>query len=233
MSARPPSAAKRPARSARNAAGTPERAAGSRAGGSAKDAAGSARPSIRPRRDSSGRILPPPGQHKPRIPWWVLLLILVFGTTVLVIVAEVKKSSAPTSASLLLAAAPGLTQKQPIDGIPCGTMEQVAYHVHAHLAVYVNGKQRLVPEGIGIALPRVTQSSTEGPFVVSGSCFYWLHTHTNDGIIHIESPAQQPFTLGQFFDIWGQALSTTQVGPAAGPVHAYMNGAPFTGDPRG
>ncbi len=39
---------------------------------------------------------------------------------------------------------------------------------------------------------------------MAGGCFYWLHTHTEDGIIHIESPVQRTFTLGHFFAIWGR-----------------------------
>jgi hypothetical protein len=38
--------------------------------------------------------------------------------------------------------------------------------------------------------------------------------------------------LGQFFDIWGQTLSATQVGPAAGTVVAFYNGEHYLADPR-
>ncbi|MHB8618721.1 MAG: hypothetical protein ACYDAG_03980 [Chloroflexota bacterium] len=139
---------------------------------------------------------------------------------------------APSSGSDLLGPAPGLSSHPTVDGIPCLGSEQVSYHVHAHLAVYVNGQPRTVPQGIGIAGPRKTQNSSEGPFVVAGSCFYWLHTHTPDGVIHIESPRKQAFTLGQFFDIWHQPLSPSQVGPAKGRVRAYVDGKPYQGDPR-
>jgi hypothetical protein len=108
----------------------------------------------------------------------------------------------------------------------------VLFHIHAHLAIYVNGKARSIPEGIGIPPPRQEDQSTEGPFVVSGKCFYWLHAHTDDGIIHIESPVQRTYTLGNYFDIWGEQLSATHVGPATGTVYAYVNGKPYTGDVR-
>src|SRR5689334_7158338 len=39
------------------------------------------------------------------------------------------------------------------DGIQCGPTEEIAYHIHQHLAIYVNGRQRLVPYGIGIGKP--------------------------------------------------------------------------------
>jgi hypothetical protein len=33
---------------------------------------------------------------------------------------------------------------------------------------------------------------------------YWLHTHDDSGIIHIESPVNRDYTLGQFFDVWNK-----------------------------
>jgi hypothetical protein len=60
------------------------------------------------------------------------------------------------------------------------------------------------------------------PFIAAGSCFAWLHTHSADGIIHTESPVTRTFTLGEFFDVWGQPLSSRQVGPAHRPVTALL-----------
>jgi hypothetical protein len=60
----------------------------------------------------------------------------------------------------------------------------------------------------------------------------WLHTHSADGIIHTESPVNRAYTLGEFFDIWGQPLGREQAGPAHGPVTALLNGRVFTGNPR-
>lgn len=31
--------------------------------------------------------------------------------------------------------------------------------------------------------------------------FYWLHTHDESGVIHIESPLRRAFTLGNVFDL--------------------------------
>ena len=119
-----------------------------------------------------------------------------------------------------------------VNGISCDTTEKVAFHIHAHLAIFANGQPVTVPYGIGIGKPWQVQQSTEGPFVVSGSCFYWLHTHTEDGVIHIESPVQRTFTLGDFFGIWGQPLSTSQAATAQGDVIAYVNGERTSGDPN-
>jgi hypothetical protein len=127
--------------------------------------------------------------------------------------------------------APPDTTGQPVDGVTCAAGEQVAFHIHAHLTIFVNGVAKQVPAAVGIAKPQVQNTST-GPFVDAGSCFYWLHTHAADGIIHIESPVRAAYTLGQFFDIWGVPLSSTQVGPATGLVTAFYNDQQWIGNPR-
>ena len=120
---------------------------------------------------------------------------------------------------------------QPVDGISCQTSEQTLFHIHAHLTVFVNGSPRQVPAAIGIPGAQVEQTSA-GPFVASGTCFYWLHTHAPDGIIHIESPVQRSYTLGEFFDEWGQPLGPDRVGPAKGKVTTIYDGQVYQGNPR-
>jgi hypothetical protein len=120
---------------------------------------------------------------------------------------------------------------QPVDGVHCQTSEQVLFHIHAHLTIFVNGSPRQVPAGIGIPGARA-QNTPQGPFIDSGKCFYWLHTHAADGIIHTESPVQRTYTLGDFFDEWGQPLGPDQVGPAKGHVTALYNGQVYRGSPR-
>lgn len=114
-------------------------------------------------------------------------------------------------------------QGQPVDSIPCQA-EMVQVHVHTHLAVFYDGKQIQVPAFIGMAP------------TPQGGCLYWLHTHGPDGIIHVEAgsasnPSGGHYTLGNFFHIWGEPLSGDQVGPFKGPVTAYVNGVPYSGDP--
>jgi hypothetical protein len=120
---------------------------------------------------------------------------------------------------------------QPVDGISCQTSEQTIFHIHAHLTIFVNGSARQVPAAIGIPGAQAT-ATAQGPFIETGTCFYWLHTHAADGIIHIESPVQRTYTLGNFFDIWGQPLGTDRAGPAAGHVTALYNGQVYLGNPR-
>ena len=61
----------------------------------------------------------------------------------------------------------------------------------------------------------------------AGACFFYLHTHSADGIIHIESPVTRTYTLGNFFDVWGRPLGSNRVGPAVGHVTALYNGRLF------
>lgn len=120
------------------------------------------------------------------------------------------------------ARAQSMFQGLPLDGIRCDTSEGAVQHVHAHLQLFNRGRAVGVPGQIGIP---------EG-----AGCLYWVHTHSDDGIIHIEAPVARTFTLGQFFDIWDMDLNRTQ----AAQLHASrghnlrvtVNGKLWTKDPR-
>jgi hypothetical protein len=118
-----------------------------------------------------------------------------------------------------------------VDGISCGASEQLVYHIHAHLAVFKNGQAYTLPAGVGIPGSQAQQTN-QGPIASGGSCIYWLHTHTTDGVIHIESPSKAIYTLGNFFDEWHQPLSETQVAGLSGKVTAFVNGKPWKKSPR-
>jgi hypothetical protein len=155
--------------------------------------------------------------------WWALALAAVVAIGGVAIFASGGGSGGSNASSTgktgpVLAPADASLTGNTIDGIQCLGSEQLAFHDHAHLTVFVNGSQRTVPAFIGIK--------------PDGSCLYWLHSHTPDGVIHMESPEQRTFTLGNYFDIWGQPLSATQVGPAQGAVTAFVDGKKVTGDPR-
>jgi hypothetical protein len=83
-----------------------------------------------------------------------------------------------------------------INSIKCDKTEHFNFHYHAHLDIFINGVSYLVPAGIGIRPP---------------DCIYWLHTHDVSGIIHVESPENRTFSLGQFFDIWGKKFNNSQI----------------------
>jgi len=125
-----------------------------------------------------------------------------------------------------------LADGQRIDGISCEGGEQVLFHIHAHLTIFVHGVPRQVPAGVGIAPPEEVERTGSGAFIANATCFMWLHTHSADGIIHTESPIKRTYTLGDFFDIWGQPLGRHRLGPARGVVTVVFDGKLFTGNPR-
>jgi hypothetical protein len=136
----------------------------------------------------------------------------------------------PAAPVLAPASAPGLRRK--VDGISDAAGEQLAFHIHAHLTVFVRGAPRQIPRGIGVVPPLELVATPVGPFVVAGSAFFWLHTHAADGIIHTESPIVRTYTLGNFFDLWKPPLGRDRVGPARGYVTAFFDGRRYLGNPR-
>ena len=130
-----------------------------------------------------------------------------------------------------LAPASSTAQGATVDGVECAPVEQLAYHIHSHLQVYVNGQSRTLPGAIGIVGPAPAQQTPRARSTRAVSPIYWLHTHTSDGIIHVESPTVRVYTLGNFFDEWGQPLSRTRVASAKGKVTAFLNGKRWRQDP--
>lgn len=111
---------------------------------------------------------------------------------------------------------------QPVDGIYCDQQEKTAFHIHAHLSMYINGKLVVAPANVGIVSDNLP-------------CFYWLHVHNPDGIVHIEAPAGHAFTLGNFFDVWSrqfQQLSYPYQLDVSQGWTTYVNGKLYTGDFR-
>jgi hypothetical protein len=90
---------------------------------------------------------------------------------------------------------PAATTSLAVDGIQCNANEQFLSHIHAHLDILVNGQLMYIPPQIGI---------------IPDKCIYWLHTHDETGVIHIESPVKRDFALGQFFDLWKSKLNNSQ-----------------------
>jgi len=110
------------------------------------------------------------------------------------------------------------------------------YHVHSFLGIIINRRQLALPEGTGMKYPGGDITYAGFPnwteYVESGGCYYYLHTHDASGLIHIESPQSASqgtslYTLGNYFDVWGRVLSTTQVGPYTGTVRAYVAQVPL------
>ena len=115
-------------------------------------------------------------------------ILIVLGAAFLL----AQPSSSPTGNSIAVSNSGGylIAGGNPISEIYCERSEGNAMHIHSQLQVYVDGKAIEIPATVG-------QTS---------SCLYWLHTHTPDGVIHIESPVVKTFMLGQFLDVWGKQL---------------------------
>lgn len=71
------------------------------------------------------------------------------------------------------------------------------YHIHSHLTLIVDKQQAVVPGEIGV------DKET--------NCMHPIHTHGTDGLIHVESPVQKDFTLGDFFYLWGKTFNSNQL----------------------
>lgn len=113
-----------------------------------------------------------------------------------------------------------------IDGIACTYDPEKGHHKDVHVSLLVRGRQVAVPMGIGVVAPRVQSypsgPSAGGPFAGDDECVYWMHTHDNSGVTHVEPQvANQTFTLGQFFDIWGQPLNASRAADYAGTVRVF------------
>ncbi len=138
---------------------------------------------------------------------------------VLVALAAARSSEAQRAAPRAASAAP---QGETVAGIACDAMEGSRMHTHQHLVLIDRGKQVPIPADVGQRPDR--------------NCLYWVHTHTPDGIIHIESPQPRTFTLGDFFTIWGQPLDRAQAATMhagkGGALKIWVNGKPYAGDPR-
>ncbi len=149
-----------------------------------------------------------------------VLTILAAAIVVIVMIQShggTSQGAAPTPPAFATAA-PTLARR--IDGIPCNN-ENIGYHVHAHLQIAYRGQNLALPANIGID---------------DNTCVYYLHTHDDSGEVHIEAPVARLFTLGNFFDIWGQPLSSTHLAsiPLKKGQHlrSYLNGKPYKGNPR-
>ena len=112
-----------------------------------------------------------------------------------------------------------------VDGIGCAHVGQTRAPLHQHLAILDHGHPIVIPGDVG---------RTAG--ILTAPCLRWLHTHTTDGIIHVEVPARTHYTLGQFFALWQQPLSRTRLlsfrAARGSAIRAFVNGRRFSGDPQ-
>jgi hypothetical protein len=122
-----------------------------------------------------------------------------------------------------------LAAGQVVDGVPCLTEETPVHHTHVHLRILFNGAEVTVPAGIGVGTPWGVDPTG---FVVTGACFAWLHVHDTSGVVHIVTPEERSFTLGQLFEVWGQPLGVGSALGYHGSLVVLVNGTRVDGDPR-
>ena len=84
--------------------------------------------------------------------------------------------------------------------------DMVIMHIHAKLHIIIGGKSVTIPANIGIN-PELYKSHDLDIYGTKNPIISPLHTHDSSGVIHVESTEIRPFTLGEFFDIWGVAFS--------------------------
>jgi hypothetical protein len=116
----------------------------------------------------------------------VVVLVVV---SVLAYVGFTRISSQSTGGVIpITTGSPPPTGAAPTGVIPCDQLEHTQVHYHIVLRILNQGNPVDIPTDVGR----------------TASCFYWLHMHTGEqGIIHVESPADRIFTLGDFFQVWG------------------------------
>ena len=113
---------------------------------------------------------------------------------------------------------PHLAQRLHAIGLPALSAEGEVIHIHQHLDVRVDGRAVTVPAGLGLGVGSDHKVHFLSP----------VHTHDVDGIVHVESPMQRDFTLGDVFDIWGLRFSASCLGSycsrSDARVRVFVNG---------
>lgn len=119
-------------------------------------------------------------------------------------------------------------------GLDLLATEALTVHYHAHLDVLVDGVHVTVPGGLGISVPD-SAGGVAGMQAPGAAGIAALHTHDTSGVLHVESPVNHRFTLGQVFTEWDVALAAGQVGVyrngGGKTVGVFVDGKRWTGDP--
>jgi len=151
----------------------------------------------------------------------VVAVVLVVGVVAYLVITNVN-SQRGTTAQGTPTIPDTASQAYPvIAGVPCDTSgHDTDYHIHVHVSIYINGQRVQIPAQVGIP---------------DQTCLYWLHTHDKSGVIHIEAPAGHIYTLGNFFQIWGQQFSALKYPPeldqhGGAGWQVYVNGKLYNGD---
>jgi hypothetical protein len=123
-----------------------------------------------------------------------------------------------------ISTSPHVASTSAIDGVQC--QDSTTFTNKDHIYLQILYQQTPVPVGANIGVRK--------------SCSYWLNTEDNSGVIYAETPPQSTgttFTLGQFFAVWGQPLSSSRVAtisPGNGQqLRIWVNDKRYHGNPAG
>lgn len=115
----------------------------------------------------------------------ILLLVLISS---LILYWQVRVNYQPQTPAPWPANSATLASRLKSLGLPLLSVEGDVLHIHQHLDIYIYGHHLSIPSHIGL-----DDHDNVSP----------IHIHDAQGIIHIESPTVQNYTLGQFFGVWG------------------------------
>ena len=124
-----------------------------------------------------------------------------------------KTVAALASVFVLLLAACSSSDEDPLT--QCVDHDNLDTHIHVTLVTVWNGQPEFLPAGVGI-MP---------------DCMSPTHTHDDKSVIHIEGPEDQKYTVGDFFEIWGEESPDLRPG-AIVERGTSLNGNPYTYDYR-
>ena len=79
--------------------------------------------------------------------------------------------------------------------LTCTTDMATKFHIHPVLKILIDGIEQKIPTNTGI----------------TNFCMNSIHTHDDGGTLHIESPVQKDFTIGDFFAVWGKEFNRNQI----------------------
>lgn len=87
---------------------------------------------------------------------------------------------------------------------------EFAFHTRVLVRIFVDGRPVRVPARIGVD--------------PHGRLLAPLHTHDASGTVDVEADRPMPFTLGQFFTVWGVRFTDTGIGGYADGMRVYADG---------
>lgn len=95
-------------------------------------------------------------------------------------------------------------------------------HIHQQVSLMIDGKPTVVPANIGMDQTIWSNHSLDS-YGMTGMAP--MHTHKDDGVIHVESKVKRDYTVGEFLDIWGLDLTGYKVSVTidGNPVSGYRN----------